>query len=81
MSMALVTVRDAKGERTEKMEEPLRELIVFDRDLTIINPVVDHWHHWQQFDVAHFVSRAECDAAPSRRAIGAFCDQPFPVRP
>jgi hypothetical protein len=57
---------------------PLRELIVSDPFATILEPPVDHWHRFQQFDVAHFMSRAECDAAPSRKLVGAFCDQPFP---
>jgi hypothetical protein len=76
--MTAVTVRDLNGEHTHEASEPLREMIVFDPNLTIVSPPVNHWHHWQQFDVAHFVSRAECDAAPARRVVGAFCDQPFP---
>jgi hypothetical protein len=40
---------------------PLRELIVSDPFATILEPPVDHWHRFQQFDVAHFMSRA---AAP-----------------
>lgn len=57
---------------------PLRELIVADPCISILEPAVNHWHRLQQCDVAHFMSRAECDAAPSRKLVGAFCDQPFP---